>query len=79
MPDKGWDLSDPKQRMCYELSNIVLDEHEATEEYHKKAKEFSESDNPGIRALGILMDKLADDEQSHEKALTRVTRLVCPI
>lgn len=74
-----WDLSDPKQKLCYELSNKLMEESGAIDQYRKLAETLRESDNPGIRALALLFDKLAQDEESHHTALTGVARLVCPL
>lgn len=79
MPDKAWDLKDSEQKMCSDLSNQVLDEADGVKKYKELAETFMKSDNPGIRALAILADKLREDEESHKNALTKVIRLVCPI
>ena len=62
----------PKKR-CEIVSDQIKDEAMATKEYRSLAKSFRKT-NLGV---AILVDKIADDEESHKKALTKVFQLVC--
>ena len=62
-----------KQKRCRIISSQIVDESDAVKTYRALADSFRKADV----ATAILIDKIADDEASHKKALTRVARVVC--
>jgi len=79
MSAKPWDLSKPKEKFCYNLTNQILDEHDAVAKYVALALDSLKLDESQKEAVSILLEKLRDDEKSHEEALEKVVRIVCPI
>ena len=62
---------------CNLLKEAIPDEKKGSQFYIKLAEAFRESDNPGVRAMAILAEKLAYDEEGHHAALIKVSRLAC--
>jgi len=79
MSAKPWDLSKPKEKFCYDLTNQIMDEGKAVGEYVALALDSLKLDDPQKEAVSILLEKLRDDEKSHKDALEKVVRIVCPI
>ena len=65
------------KEFCEFLEEAIKDEQKGKEYYNKLAETFKESDNPGVRVLAILAEKLAQDEEGHRTTLIKVSRLVC--
>jgi rubrerythrin len=70
--------SELKVKQCSIINDQIKDERSAVATYHALARLLKESENPGVRAMAILAEKLADDEQSHMNALEKFAQLHCP-
>ena len=70
--------SELKVKQCDIITTQIKDERMAVATYHALAQLLSESENPGVRGMAILAEKIADDEQSHMKALEKLAQLHCP-
>jgi len=68
-----------RRKLCKISLERLKDEGVASIDYGKIAEHLKESDDPEIRSLSILFEKIAQDEQSHKMAIDKVARLVCTI
>ena len=63
--------------LCTTFLEAVKDEGPASINYRKIAERLKESNNPEIKNLSILFEKIAQDEQSHKMAIEKVAKIVC--
>lgn len=65
--------------LCTRFIEAVKDEGVASIDYSKLGERLAESNIAEVRPLKILLDKIAQDEQSHKMALEKVAKLICAI
>jgi rubrerythrin len=70
-------MSELRKKQCQLLSKERADEIEAGKKYREMARLLGESEDPAVRALAIVAEKIADDEDSHARALTKIDQLLC--
>jgi len=66
-----------RRELCKIFLESIKDEGPASINYRKVAERLKENDDPEIKVLSILFEKLSQDEMSHKMALDKVARLVC--
>ena len=63
--------------LCSAFREAVKDEGKASVDYGRLAVALGESGSADVKNLRVLLEKIAQDEQSHKIALQEVARLVC--
>ena len=70
-------LDPTRQKLCDDIRSDIADERDAVEAYKKLESKLNESDNPGVRALGLTVWTIKTDEEKHKKSLEDIERLLC--
>ena len=71
--------SNVKAKFCLDLKAQLADEGKATIDYAQKAKELRKMKDPASQMAATIYDLLAKQEASHDEALRKIQREVCPI
>lgn len=67
-----------RQKLCDDIGSAIVDEGSAVDMYGGVQSKLEESDNPGVRTLGLTVWIIKKDEEKHGEALKDLQRLLCP-
>lgn len=71
--------SNAKAKFCLDLKDQLAGEGKATIDYAQKAKELRKLKDPASQMAATIYDLLSKQETSHDEALRKIQKEICPI